>query len=122
MSIAVGLDALHERVLEYGPNAFLVTVTEEGRAHTVTVVVAWEADELVAGAGRTTSANITHTATASLLWPAKPGEDYSLIVDGAAMVRRAGEPDAMAIVRPTRAVLHRSAWAETDGPSCVTIV
>jgi hypothetical protein len=117
MSVPVELGELQQRLEEYGPFAFLVTVGDEGRPHVVSVSVALDGGVLNAGAGRTTSGNIAANPTVSLVWPARPGDDYCLIVDGAAEV--AGETAA---VDPTRAVLHRVAGAAGDGPSCITVL
>jgi hypothetical protein len=116
MSVPVELGELEDRLEEYGPIAFLVTVGG-GRPHIVSVSVALDGGVLSAGAGRTTSANIAANPTVSLVWAARPGSDYCLIVDGAASV----VGDAVE-VEPTRAVLHRLAGAPGDGPSCITVL
>ena len=121
VSITVALDALRARVEEFGPTAFLVTIGESARPHVVSVGVEWDTDRLVAGAGRTTSANVGRQPTVSLLWPAVAAGDYALIVDGAAAVEtRAGA--AVVVIEPSRAVLHRVANATGEGPSCVTVL
>ena len=119
MSVPVGLERLHEEIGRYGRHAHLVSVGDDGRPHVVSVLLAPDAgaDRLVAGAGRTTSANVAANPSVTLLWAAPPGEDYSLIVDGTATV--AGDRIA---VRPTAAVRHRVATATADGPSCVTVL
>lgn len=119
MSVAVGLEELHQRIEEYGPAAHLVTIGDAGRPHVVAVLVRLEGDRLVAGAGRTTAANATARPAVTLLWAAGPGQDYSLIVDGTAAVD--GDAEELT-VRPTGAVLHKSAAATSDGPTCVKIL
>lgn len=115
MSVAVALDELRRRVDEFGPLAFLVTTGPEAGAHVVSVGVSFDGEHLRLPAGRTSSANVERTGTATLLWPG-PGGPYSLIVDGQASCE-----DGAVVVRPTRAVLHRLADAPDELPSCVTI-
>jgi hypothetical protein len=119
VSITVALDALRARVEEFGPVAFLLTVGEGARPHVVSVGVEWDADRLVAGAGRTTAANVGRQPAVSLLWPA--AGDYALIVDGAAAVETR-DGGAVVVIEPSRAVLHRVANASGEGPSCVTVL
>jgi hypothetical protein len=109
--------SLAEEIERHGPVAHLVTVGDGGRPHVVAVRVRWEGDELAAGAGRHTAANMAARPGVTLLWPAPPGQAYSLIVDGTARVD--GES---ARVRPTRAVLHRTPYGDPDEPSCVTVL
>lgn len=115
--MTVDLEKLHERVAEYGPVAFLVTVGGDDRPHVVSVPVELDGAAVVAGAGSTTSANAGAHPSVSLVWPAAPGGDYCLIVDGPARVG-----DGRLVVDPVRAVLHRIAGAPADLPSCVTIL
>lgn len=121
VSVTVALDELRARVAEFDAAAYLVTVGENARPHVVSVNVEWAEGHLVAGAGRTTSANIAANPTVSLLWP-PPGDDgYSLIVDGTAETQDR-EGTAVVVLEPSRAVLHRVADAIGDGPSCVTVL
>ena len=122
MSQPVELSALRERIVEYGSNAFLVTVAAEGTPHVVSVVVEVQGDRLVMGAGRRTRANLEVAPTLTLLWspiPTGTDTDYSLIVDGRYDASIAGD-DAIAIV-PTSAILHRIAGAPGDGPTCLPL-
>ena len=121
VSVTVALDALRERVAEFGTSAYLVTVGEDGRPHVVSVNIEFDHGRLVAGAGRTTSANVARQATASLLWPPRTDGPYCLIVDGAAEIQ-ARDETAVVMIEPSRAVLHRLADAAGDGPSCVTVL
>jgi Pyridoxamine 5'-phosphate oxidase len=121
VSVTVALDELRARSAEFGEVAFLLTVTDDRRPHVVSVKVAWDGDALVAGAGRTTSANVAGQPTVSMLWAPPARGDYSLIVDGTAETQE--RDNAMVVViRPSRAVLHRVANADGDGPSCVTLL
>jgi hypothetical protein len=121
VSVPTALNDLRERVAEFGPVAFLLTVGDDRRPHIVSVHIAWEDGDLVAGAGRTTATNATHQPAVSLLWSAVGPGDYGLIVDGTAEVQ---PQDGESVVRitPSRAVLHRLANAGRDGPTCITLL
>ena len=121
VSVPVALDALRERVAEFGAAAYLVTVGENARPHVVSVSVEWAHGRLVAGAGRTTSANVAGRPAASLLWPPLADAGYCLIVDGAAEIQAHGD-SGVVVIEPSRAVLHRLVDATGDGPSCVTVL
>jgi hypothetical protein len=121
MSLAVSLRELHERVDACGPRAFLVTVSEAGGAHVVSVVVRRDGDALAFDAGRTSRSNLAARPSATLLWPSRALDDgeYSLIVDGDATV--SGDGDTV-VVHPTAAVLHRIAGSAGGGPSCIRVL
>lgn len=118
MSVPVDLQALADRVTEYGARAYLVTVADDQRPHVVSVEVRLDGDHLVTRVGRGTGSNLRARPSATFLWPAPPGGDYSLIVDGTA-VDPAGEGELA--VRPAAAVLHRVADAQGEGPTCVKV-
>lgn len=115
MTVPVALDQLRDEVERFGAAAFLLTVSDDGRPHAVSAVLAWAGSELSAVAGRRTSANATARPMVTLLWPPHEPGGYNLIVDGDATV--AGDT---IIVAPTKAVLHRSAPAPADGPAAST--
>jgi hypothetical protein len=121
VSVPIALDALREQVAAFGSVAFLLTVTDDRRPHVVSVNIAWEHDDLIAGAGRTTATNAARQPVVSLLWPPSGPGDYGLIVDGSAEVRQRGDETVLTIA-PHRAVLHRLASAEGGGPSCITVI
>jgi len=121
MSVSVELADLQERLSEYGPIAFLITVGDTGSPHVVSVRVGWQDGHLVVGAGRTTAANATANPAVTAVWPAIGGGDYCLIVDGTGRIEGADDERQLRI-EPVRAVLHRVASAGTDGPSCVTVL
>jgi hypothetical protein len=111
------LDELARRVDEYGALAFLVTASDDRRAHAVSVAVAFDGERFSMSAGRTSRANVADGGTVTLLWPGTGGP-YGLIVDGTGAVDESAETIT---VTPTRAVLHRLAGASEDLPSCVRI-
>ena len=87
---------------------YLLSVTEDGRPHCVTVSLTWnEADDHLSlgapGLGEVTPHPGRHV---SLLWPPAKRGGYSLIVDGVwSAAATSAEPAP--IVLPTKAVLHR---------------
>ena len=121
MSVAVSLHELHERIEACGPQAFLVTVSEVGDAHVVSVVVRRDGGALTFDAGRTSRANLAARPTATLLWPSRSFDngEYSLIVDGDAVVADDGD---VVVVHPAAAVLHRIAGSTGGGPSCIRVL
>ena len=109
MSVKVDLDRLHEEVERFGPAPYVLTVSDDGRPHAVAVVVEWDGDQLVLGAGRSTAANATDRSGVTLLWPPYEAGGYSLLVDGTASVTPAdGDDPATIAVKPEKAILHRS--------------
>jgi hypothetical protein len=121
VSVAVSLQELHERIEACGPRAFLVTVSEGGDAHVVSVVVRRDGDALAFDAGRTSRANLAGRPKATLLWPSRSFDDgeYSLIIDGDGVVAADGEG---VVVHPTAAVLHRITGSAGAGPSCIRVL
>ena len=115
MSVPVAMDELARRVEEFGTHPFLVTTSPDGRAHVVSITVAFDDAQLSLRAGRTSRANVAETASVTLLWPGNKGP-YGLIVDGTAHL----DGETMTVT-PTKAVLHRLADASEALPSCVPI-
>lgn len=120
MSVPVDIEALRERISEFGDRAFLVTVSEDHRPHVVSVAVRQDGDHLMVVAGRRTAANLAARRTATLLWPpATTDGEYSLLVDGIADAP-VGDSGDVAIVAAS-AMLHRVAGASGDGPTCLPV-
>jgi hypothetical protein len=103
MSITVPLDELATTLATY-PWCYLVTVSDDQRAHSLAVPTVFADGRFTAAAGRTTRINVAARSTITLLCPPPSGHEYSLIIDGVARVD--GE---MVSVEPTAAVLHRPA-------------
>lgn len=114
MSIAVPLDRLRAALDERGPNAYLLTVSDDGRPHAVHGPVGWEGDALAVDAGTRTAGNAGARPSVSLLYPVRADGDYSLIIDGTAVVT-VGDDGARVLITPTRAVLHRPAAGPRSG-------
>ena len=107
------------------PFAYLITVDDDYRVHTVTVEPQLRDLQDGPGAivdvgliGGRTLKNLAHRRDVTLLWPPQEPGGYSLIVDGTAAVSAAegsaGDETARLGVVPTRALLHRE--ADTDSP------
>jgi hypothetical protein len=118
MSIAVSLDRLREETQRFGATPYLLTVSDDARAHATAVTVEWQGDELVMGVGSRSARNAAARPEASLLWPPFEPGGYSLISDG--VVRDLG--DERVAFAPTRAVLHRPAAEpiSKDGSACAS--
>jgi len=121
LSIPVELDKVREQVAACGPYAFLLTVTEDGRPHAVSLVVDWDGDELVCAPGSRTMANAERSAEVSLLWPVSGRAGFTLFVNGRAEVRGDGEARKLA-VKPGSAVLHKTPEGEAQAPGCVRVL
>ncbi|OBI27149.1 hypothetical protein A5709_06165 [Mycobacterium sp. E1386] len=94
--------------------AYLVTVDDDYRVHTVAVEPRLrEAIVDVGLIGGRTRQNLAQRRDVTLLWPPSEPGGYSLIVDGTAEVTDAGDAVRLAVA-PTRALLHRE--AEPDSP------
>lgn len=112
MSKQVDISRLAEALGDYG-SAYVITVDDDYRAHTTTVNPVLDGGVLQVGpVGRHTRANLSTRRDLTVLWPPQVPGGYSLIVDG-----RAESVDPLT-VRPTRAVLHRPATAESPPSTC----
>ncbi|ORV19615.1 hypothetical protein [Mycobacterium celatum] len=102
------------------PFAYLITVGDDYRAHTVTVEPEMRGGVLDVGliGGRTTK-NLANRSDVTLLWPPREPGGYSLIVDGRAEVTDAGEDTVRLSVVPTRALLHRNADSPSAAKGCL---
>jgi hypothetical protein len=107
----VDFDRLGAALPDY-PFAYLVTVDDSYRVHTVTVEPELRERVLDVGLiGSKTLKNIETRSDVTLLWPpSKPG-GYSLIIDGLGEVSES----AHLHVVPTRALLHRNAAPDARG-------
>jgi hypothetical protein len=99
--------------------AYLVTVDDEYRVHTVTVEPELRDGVMDVGLiGGRTRKNVESRSAVTLLWPPSEPGGYSLIVDGRAEVAEvtgsANDTAALRVV-PTRALLHRNADPNTPG-------
>ncbi|ORB85308.1 hypothetical protein B1987_17615 [Mycobacterium kansasii] len=98
------------------PFAYLITVDDDYRAHTVTVEPVLRGAVVDVGlVGGGTRKNLARRGHVTLLWPPRESGGYSLIVDGSAEVTAADEETVRLSVVPSRALLHRE--AEPDSPA-----
>ncbi|MEE6175588.1 pyridoxamine 5'-phosphate oxidase family protein [Mycobacterium sp. 050134] len=109
----VDLDRLAAALPDY-PFAYLITVDDGYRVHTVTVEPRLRDGSVldVGAIGGRTRENLARRAEVTLLWPPREPGGYSLIVDGAAEV--SGDDAGRLNVVPSRALLHRD--ADPDSP------
>lgn len=105
----VDLTRLAAALTDY-PFAYLITVDDGYRAHTVTVQPQLRGATLEVGlVGGGTRKNLAHRVEVTLLWPPRDPADYSLIVDGRAELSDVHDESVLLRVVPTRALLHREA-------------
>jgi len=126
MSIPVGLERLRAEIERFELGPYLLTVSDDDRAHCTAVVVAWAGDELLMPAGNRTLSNARARPSISLLWPPTSPGEHSLIVDATVTATRGtGQGDNAITARPDRAVLHRPAAAENGagarGSDCAPV-
>jgi hypothetical protein len=115
MSVKVDLDQLADALADF-TFAYLITVGNDYRAHTVAVEPVFADGVLDVGSvGNTTRTNVDERDGVTLVWPPRDAGGYTLIVDGR------GEPsDAALKVVPSRAVLHRPAThGAATNPGCL---
>lgn len=127
MSIGVDLEQLRATIDELERAPYLLTVSDDGRAHSVAVAWQWHDDEIDCAVGNRTVANARSRPDVSLLWAPNDAGGYSLIVD-ATVTATAGSGNGDNVVRlqPTRAVLHRPAadgatLREGCGADCIPL-
>ena len=102
------------------PFAYLITVDDGYRAHTVTVEPTLHDGVLDVGLiGGRTSKNLAQRNDVTLLWPPSEVGGYSLIVDGQAEVTGADDQTVQLTIVPTRALLHRNADSPTAAKGCL---
>jgi hypothetical protein len=121
MSVKVDLEQLATTLADF-TFAYLVTVGDDFRAHTVAVTPVLDNGVVGVGSvGNSTRRNATRHPDVTLVWPPRETGGYTLIVDGAANVA-----DDAVTIEPTGAVLHRPAasgapTASGCGDDCVPL-
>lgn len=125
MSIPVELQQLHEAIGGTDRAPYLLTVSDDGRPHSVAVTCVWRGDELEFVVGHRTLRNVRARPLVAVLWAPKQVDGYSLIVDAeVTQTSGTGDGDNTIRVRPTHAVLHRPAAGAADhecSSDCVSI-
>jgi hypothetical protein len=114
MSVKVDLDQLAEALADF-TFAYLITVGDDYRAHTVAVDPVLSDGALDIGpVGNSTRRNLAQHGDVTLVWPPSQPGGYTLIIDGTGRTER----DALTVV-PSRAVLHRKALpGNATKPGC----
>ena len=119
MSVKVELGELAGALADFDV-AYLVTVSDEGRSHVLSVWAEPTAAGLVvAGVGRHTQANATANPDVTLVFPPLQQGGFTMLVDGRATVE-----GTTVTVAPTTAILHRAAVAPDGrrvGSDCVDV-
>lgn len=114
MSVKVDLDQLAVTLADF-PFAYLITVGDDFRAHTVAVEATLTDGVIDVGpVGGHTRKNVALHPVVTILWPPSRKGGYTLIVDGQ------GQPDDVGTglrVLPSRAVLHRRAAPDSPPPA-----
>ena len=103
MSIPVALPDLGDTLVSY-PWGFIVTVSDDLRAHSLAVPTDFRDGGLHAAVGRSTLANIAARPDVTMVFPHPSAGEFSLILDGTATA--VGE---VVVFTPSHAVLHRPA-------------
>jgi hypothetical protein len=115
MSVKLDLDQLADALADF-TFAYLITVGDDYRAHTVAVEpVLADGTFDVGPIGNSTRKNLDQHDAVTLVWPPREAGGYTLIVDG----RGKPSDDALKVV-PSRAVLHRPATpGAATKPGCL---
>lgn len=105
----VDFERLAAAMRDYG-FAYLLTVGDDYRVHTVTVEPELHGHVIDVGLiGGRTCTNLASRGDATLLWPPSQPGGYSLIVDGRAELADSDNETVRLAVVPDRALLHRNA-------------
>jgi hypothetical protein len=114
MSIQVELGEVRTVAAQQAPFAYLLTVSDDQRAHAVAITPHIGTASITCDAGNRSCANARTRPNVSLLWPPATPDDYSLIVDGHATV-----DGSTVTITPERAVRHRP--APGGGSDCAPV-
>ena len=105
MSIPVPLSDVAGVIATAG-QAFLVTVSDDGRAHVAGVVCQAGDEAITVSCGRRSAANAALRPAVTLLFPAPRPDGFVLLLDATAVAHGDGA-DATLALTPTSAVLHK---------------
>ena len=117
MSIKVTIEDIDKRLAEYGNSAFVVTMTEAGKAKIVHSVISLEDNCLICSPGKGTLKNLADSSSVSLIFPPHSDDGFSMIIDGDGQIL---DPEKGSIkVKITGSVLHRpAAQSLNEEPKC----
>jgi hypothetical protein len=106
---------MHSEIDKAETDPYLLTVSADSRPHCSCSEVIWDGSGLIVPAPNGWAASeALGRQQVTLLWPPAHRSGYSLIVDGIAEGTEI-EGQAMLVVAPTRAVLHRR--GQTNNPT-----
>jgi hypothetical protein len=108
---------LSEAILQYGREAYLLTVGKDG-PHTSHVSVDLRGNVIGCAIGATATKNILSEPNVSLFWPPREPGGYAMIVNGTAARRHEPTGAAMVEITLTKSVFHRPGPkpADSGGP------
>ncbi|MCB0995358.1 MAG: hypothetical protein KDB21_09725 [Acidimicrobiales bacterium] len=109
MSIAVPLEELRDAIEQRGWFAFVAASGTDSRPRISHRALTWVEGTLQLEVGRGTALAVVAHPSVSVLWPDLDDQTYSLIVDGDGSVDWVDPDRPVLTIRPTWAVLHRSA-------------
>jgi hypothetical protein len=97
---------LADAIAQYGPDAYLLTIANDG-PHTSFVSVDLKGNVIACAVGKSAARNIASKPNVSLFWPPRELGAYALVVNGTA--KKYGETDGATRVEITltKSVLHR---------------
>jgi hypothetical protein len=117
---------LAEAITQYGRDAYLVTIADDG-PHTNFVSVDLKGNVIECATGKSAARNIASKPNVSLFWPPREPGGYALVVNGKATERREPSGVTKAEITLTKSVFHRPGPKppDSDGPcasDCLRVV
>ncbi len=104
MSEPVTKEKIPSVIGDYGPSAYLLTVSDDQSVHLASVYVVMADGRPKVSVGRRSGANATARPSVTLLWAVREPGGMSFIVDGRAIVEGSSVE-----IEPTSGMLHRTA-------------
>jgi hypothetical protein len=98
---------LAEAVAQYGRDAYLLTIANDG-PHTSFVSVNLKGNVIACAIGKSAARNIASKPNLSLFWPPREPGGYALVLNGTATGRREPSGLTRAEITLTKSVLHRA--------------
>lgn len=91
---------------DYGPEAWLITVGEDG-PHTSNVMAELRGETVTCALGNSARRNVVTRPNVSLLWPSREPGGYGIILNGRAEIEGERNGSAIARIVLTKSVFHR---------------
>lgn len=104
---------LSEALVEYGRDAYLLTVGTDG-PHTTPVSIQLTGNTIGCSIGPSAAKNIASVPNVSLFWPPREPGGYSMFVNGVAKGLQRADGGSTAEITLTKSVLHRSGPKPAD--------